>query len=78
MSEPLPSETKLTRRQAAIIGAFTGVLCGPFEDMHAYVDSLPGFKGIMTVSLALQTQAIKQAAGADFLAMCPSRSDPHE
>mgnify|MGYP001615151816 CR=1 FL=1 len=27
---------KLTRRQAAIIGAFTGVTCGPFEDIQDY------------------------------------------
>jgi hypothetical protein len=66
---------KLTRRQAAIIGAFTGTLCGPFEDMHAYVDSLPGFKGIGTIGLALQAESIKEASRTDLLAMCPDRDD---
>lgn len=78
MSEHLSSEQKLTRRQAAIIGAFTGVCCGPFEDIHAYVDSLPGFKGIMSHNFADKDTVakIEKAAHADFLAICPSRSDP--
>lgn len=71
-------EQKLTRRQAAILGAFTGTLCGPFEDMHAYIDSLPGFKGIMTLSIALNADRIKDAAKADFLAICPTRDDKSE
>jgi hypothetical protein len=70
------SEQKLTRRQAAILGAFTGTLCGPFEDMHGYVDSLPGFEGIMTLGLAHSADKIKEAAKADFIAMCPTRDDP--
>lgn len=70
------SEQKLTRRQAAIIGAFTGTLAGPFEDMHEYVDSLPGFSGVMTLGLAFSADEIKKAAKDDFLAMCPNRDDP--
>ena len=77
MSNEHPTaDEKLTRRQAAIIGAFTGTLCGPFEDMHVYVDSLPGFEGIMTLGLALHAERIREASKADFLALCPSRSDP--
>lgn len=68
-------EPKLTRRQAAIIGAFTGVLCGPFEDLHEYVDGLPGYQGIMTLGLAMEAENIKEAAKADFLALCPTRDD---
>lgn len=70
---------KLTRDQAAIISAYTGIMCGPFEDMHAYVDGLPGFKGIGTISFASKevTEQIKDAAKKDFLALCPDRSpDP--
>jgi hypothetical protein len=71
------SEPKLTRRQAAIIGAFTGIACGPFEDMHEYVDSLPSFKGIMTHSFASKEvwAKIKKECEADFLAICADRSD---
>ena len=61
---------RLTRRQAAIIGAFTGILSGPFSDLHEYVDSLPGFEGIGTLGLAMQADAIRDAALADFTALC--------
>lgn len=65
---------KLTRKQAAIIGAFTGIACGPFEDIHEYVDGLPGFKGITTIGFAVAAQSIKEAARADFLALCADKS----
>lgn len=32
--------TRLTRRQAAIIGAYTGILAGPFDDLHQYAEEL--------------------------------------
>ena len=31
---------RLTREQAAIIGAATGVLCGPFSDCHELIEKL--------------------------------------
>ena len=34
--------SRLTREQAAIIGAYTGTLCGPFSDMHEYVEKIMG------------------------------------
>lgn len=69
---------KLTRRQAAIIGAFTGIACGPFGDIHEYVDSLPGFEGIGTISFANLGvwDQIKRACRDDFLAICSSKEDP--
>ncbi len=32
----------MTRRESAIIGAFTGVLCGPFDALHEYVEEVMG------------------------------------
>lgn len=74
-TEPVP---KLTRRQAAIIGAFTGIACGPFGDIHEYVDSLPGFKGIGTISFADKGvwEQINRACRDDFLAICSDKGDP--
>jgi hypothetical protein len=68
---------KLTRRQASIIGAFTGTCCGPFRDLHGYVDSLPGFKGIPNVAFANKAvmERIAEAAKADFIALCPTLDD---
>lgn len=62
------SEPKLTKRQAAILSAFTGTLCGSFSDMHEYVDGLPGFKGIGTYGLMHFADKIAEAAKADFMA----------
>lgn len=62
---------RLTRKQAAVIGAYTGVLCGPFDDVHAYVDGLPGLKGITSgFALVAMADRIRDAAKADFLALC--------
>lgn len=33
---------KLTKEQAQIIGAFTGVLCGKFSDLHEYIAKIAG------------------------------------
>ncbi len=68
----MSEEQRLTKRQAAIIGAFTGITCGPFSDIHEYVDSLPGLKGIMTHNFANKEimNDVKEAARADFLAIC--------
>ena len=68
---------KLTRKQAAIIGAYTGVTCGPFGDIHKYVDSLPGLKGIMTHDFASENicEIIRKESKADFLAICPTSED---
>jgi hypothetical protein len=71
---------KLTRHQAAVIGAFTGFAAGPFEDIHTYVDNLPGFKGIFTHNFADRAvcERIREAARADFVAICADRDDPKE
>ena len=34
---------RLTREQAAIIGIFTGICCGPFEDIQKLADELVGY-----------------------------------
>jgi hypothetical protein len=31
---------RLTREQAAILSAYTGVLLGPFSDMHEYIENI--------------------------------------
>lgn len=80
MSGVIGHTKRLTRRQAAVIGAFTGISCGPFEDIHEYVDSLPGFKGIGTISFAMEAvwARIKEACREDFLAICSELSQPND
>ena len=70
------TEPRLTKKQAAIIGAFTGFTCGPFSDIHEYVDGLPGFKGIPNMAFGNKetTAKIREAAREDFLAICHVRN----
>jgi hypothetical protein len=62
--------TQLTQEQAAIIGAFTGFLCGPFSDLHQYIEKVIG-RPVWTHELASTEMAlqIREASKADFLAL---------
>lgn len=72
---PVP-ERRLTRRQAAILGAYTGVLLGPVADLFAYTEELLG-RPVMTHELAdPDTQEkIEAAAKSDVLAIAAEDSD---
>lgn len=67
---------KLTREQAKIIGAYTGILCGPFEDLHGYIEDLLG-RSVWTHELgnAQIMETIKIRAKPDFQSILP---DPQE
>jgi hypothetical protein len=62
---------KLTREQAAIIGAFTGILCGPFPDMHKKIEDLMG-RPVWTHEMGDKElmQQVRDLAKPDFLAIC--------
>ena len=57
----------MTKKEAAIVSAYTGILLGKFSDVQEYVDSLPEFKGITTIALAMLADKIREAAKQDFL-----------
>ena len=60
----------MTKREAAIIGAYTGVLLGKFDDMHSYIEEIMG-RPVWTHELANEktVDAIKEKSRADFLAI---------
>jgi hypothetical protein len=62
---------RLTKEQAAIIGAYTGVTCGPFRDVQDYASRLLG-RPLWAREMGSQACAdeIRAAAKADFLAIC--------
>ena len=60
---------KLTKEQAAIIGAYTGFTAGPFSDLQAYAGKFYG-EGISTVGMLEVADDLKKKAKADFLAIC--------
>ena len=59
--------TRLTKEQAAIIGAYTGILAGPFVEMTAYIEQILG-RPVWTTELAdeLVCKEIRIAATDDF------------
>lgn len=63
--------SRLTKEQAAILGAYTGITCGPFADVHEYVEKILG-RPVMTAEMASERLAekIKEASRGDFLAIC--------
>jgi hypothetical protein len=67
---------KVTREESAIITAFTGVLSGPFDAFHAYVEKIMG-RPLLTHELADQEMAaqIKEKSRADFVALAESVSN---
>lgn len=66
--------TRLTREQAAIIGAYTGVCCGPFADIHEYAERVLD-RPVWTHEFAQQDVAdeLKAAATADFFDLCAEK-----
>jgi hypothetical protein len=68
----------MTRRESAIIGAFTGTLVGPFNALHGYIEELMK-RPVWTHELASKelSEEIKRRAKKDFMALCAS-VDEHE
>ena len=62
----------LTKEQAVIISAYTGILCSRFEDMHEYVETKMG-RPVWTHEMGnRETWAeIKEACREDFLSILP-------
>ena len=65
------SVPRLTKEQAAIIGAFTGVAVGSFGDIQEYAERLLG-RPLWTHEFASKELAaeLREAARPDLLAIC--------
>lgn len=63
----------MTREESAIISAFTGVLAGPFDAFHQYVEKIMG-RPVWTHEMADKDtmQEIKEKSRADFVALAES------
>lgn len=63
----------MTRRESAIIGAFTGVLCGPFDALHEYVEEIMG-RPVFTHEMGDKSisDEIKEKSKPDFIALAES------
>lgn len=64
---------KLTREQAAVLSAFTGVMMGEWADFQEYAERLLG-RAVFTHEFAQDTLSaqIREAARDDFMALMPN------
>jgi hypothetical protein len=60
----------LTREQAIVISAYTGILACPFDWLLADIERRLG-RPMQVVGLPFHGEEIKDAYRADFIAMCP-------
>lgn len=60
----------MTKREAAIVSAYTGILIGNFSDMHEYVEEKLG-RPIWTHQFAEEKlfEEIKEAVKPDFISI---------
>ena len=56
----------MTKREAAIVSAYTGVLCGKWDDMVDYVTELLG-ESICTHEFPVRAKEINDKSRKDFL-----------
>jgi hypothetical protein len=66
----------MTKHEAAVMSAFTGVLCAPFDVFHAYVEKIME-RPVYTSELGepAVADAIKVRARTDFLEICATLTD---
>jgi hypothetical protein len=65
---------RLTDAQAAVISAYTGVLCCKFDVLHAYVEKIMG-RPVFTHEFAFAASEIKEAAKDDFMDLIGAPND---
>ena len=60
----------MTRREAAIVSAYTGILIGKFQDMHEYVEQIM-HRPVFTHEMGNKAiaQEIKEKSKADFISI---------
>lgn len=62
---------RLTKEQAAIIGAYTGIMCGPMDELHEKIEELAG-RPVWTHEMGdngFMTE-IRKAVKDEFLSIC--------
>lgn len=66
----------MNKKEAAVIGAYTGVLMGDFQDLHIYIEDIMD-SPVMTHMLGNKefVAEVKDAAKLDFLDICQNLTD---
>lgn len=58
----------MTKREAAIVSAYTGIMLGEFSDMHKYVEEILG-RPVFTHEFPSFSREIKESAKKDFMSI---------
>ena len=58
----------MTKREAAIVSAYTGYLIGEFSDFHAYIEEIMG-RPIFTHEFPNIEEELKEASKKDFMSI---------
>ena len=60
----------MTKREAAIVSAYTGFLCGKFSDMHEYIEEVMG-RPVWTHEIGANgfEEMIREKSKEDFVAL---------
>lgn len=56
----------MTKREAAIVSAYTGILIGKFDDMHEYIEEIMQ-RPVFTHEMPIIWDEIKERSREDFL-----------
>lgn len=68
----------MTKREAAIVSAYTGYLIGEFSDFHAYVEEIMG-RPVFTHELPNIAEKLKEKSKKDFMSIkIEEKEDPPE
>ena len=65
----------LTKKQAEIVGAYTGFAAGPFSDIHEYAEKIMG-RPVWTHEFGSEAflDKLREASRNDFLEICHERT----
>jgi len=66
----------MDKKEAAVIGAYTGILIGDFDDLHIYIEEIMDGP-VMTHQLGDKEfcEEVRDAAKLDFLDICENLTD---
>lgn len=56
----------MTKRESAIVSAYTGYMCGSFSDMHEYAEELFG-RPIQTIEFPRLADELQKRSKQDFI-----------
>lgn len=66
----------MNKKEAAVIGAYTGILCGDFSDLHKYIEDLMG-RPVFTHEMGNRSfqEELKKTSKPDFLDIVKNLTD---